>query len=81
VAKRRSSVSLLNFSIPSTFSAALAGAELASRPRTFISIVLDTVIAAVPTSPATNPEPMPCVSFLIIGPPPLVLAMPRALGA
>jgi hypothetical protein len=48
----------------------MAGAELASRPRTFISIVLDTVIAAVPTSPATNPVPMLCATLLTITLPP-----------
>jgi len=33
----------------------IGGAELASRSRSFIFRVLDTVIAAVPTAPATTP--------------------------
>jgi len=37
--------------------AASAGAELAGRPRSFISIVLERVIAAVPAAPAKSPLP------------------------
>ena len=37
-------------STPSTLAAAYAGVELAGRPRTFISIVLERVIAAVPNN-------------------------------
>src|ERR671914_625664 len=54
--------------MPRTFSAAFAGEELASRPRTFISMVLETVIAAVPASPANKPFPMLCASVVIICP-------------
>lgn len=43
----------------SAFSAALAGEELAGRPRIFCSSVLDTVIATVPANPATSPYPIP----------------------
>ncbi len=42
-------------STPSTLAAACAGVELAGRPRSFISIVLERVIAAVPATPA-NPH-------------------------
>src|SRR5215204_242623 len=44
-------------STPSTFAAAWAGAELAGRSRNFISRVLDTVITAVPATPANSPLP------------------------
>src|ERR671914_536725 len=39
-------------STTSTLAAACAGVELAGRPRSFISIVLERVIAAVPATPA-----------------------------
>ena len=54
---RFSAASLANFSMPSTFRAAFAGARLGSRPRIRCSTVLDTVIAAVPASPAASPMP------------------------
>src|SRR5215210_2810921 len=44
-------------STSSTASAASAGVWLAPRPLSFISSVLDTVIAAVPARPANNPLP------------------------
>jgi hypothetical protein len=44
-------------SIARTFAAASAGAVLAGRPRSFISSVLETVMAAVPAKPATRPFP------------------------
>jgi hypothetical protein len=44
-------------STPRTLPAATAGALLAGRPLIFISAVLDTVIAAVPKSPAKSPLP------------------------
>src|SRR5919112_4549405 len=40
-----------------TFSAASAGVWLAPRPLSFISSVLDTVITAVPATPANSPMP------------------------
>src|SRR5215210_2589835 len=42
---------------PSTLVAACAGAGLAGRPRSFISIVLEIVITAVPAIPAKIPLP------------------------
>src|SRR5215208_8526927 len=56
VEKRASSFSPLG-STPRTLAAASAGAELAGRPRSFISIVLERVIAAVPAAPAKSPLP------------------------
>src|SRR5215210_3703348 len=56
VEKRTSSFSPLG-STPRTLAAASAGAELAGRPRSFISIVLERVIAAVPAAPAKSPLP------------------------
>jgi hypothetical protein len=41
----------------STYLAASDGAELGPRWRNFASILLDTVIAAVPTAPANRPLP------------------------
>src|SRR3712207_6383453 len=57
---------------PSTFAAACAGAELAGRPRSFISSVLETVIATVPAAPANNPLPTAAAtspSFVVTSPP------------
>src|SRR3954469_9036273 len=45
-------------SIPSTLAAASAGALDGSRPRSFSSIVDETVMAAVPASPASSPVAM-----------------------
>src|SRR5919107_1596935 len=42
---------------PRTLGAASAGDELAGRPPSFISIVLERVIAAVPAAPAKSPLP------------------------
>ncbi|KKL28556.1 hypothetical protein LCGC14_2373970, partial [marine sediment metagenome] len=44
-------------SMPSVFAAAVAGTELAGRPRRFISSVLETVIEAVAATPANSPFP------------------------
>ena len=44
--------------MPSNLAVARAGAELAGRPRSFASSVLDSVMAAVPAKPATRPRPM-----------------------
>jgi hypothetical protein len=73
--KRLSACGLSNFSIPSTFSAAFAGAVLGGRFRSLASSVLDTVIAAVPARPATSPLPMSSASVLIIAP-----SLPRRLS-
>src|SRR5947209_2517732 len=54
--KRASEASSLG-STPSTLAAACAGAVLAPRLLSFISMVLDTVMAAVPAAPANNPLP------------------------
>src|SRR5919199_5205587 len=54
--KRASEASSLG-STPSTLEAARAGVVLAPRPLSFISMVLDAVIAAVPATPANNPFP------------------------
>jgi hypothetical protein len=55
VAAARSSSNVL---MPSNLAVARAGAELAGRPRSFASSVLDSVMAAVPAKPATRPRPM-----------------------
>jgi hypothetical protein len=47
-----------NSVMPSTLAVARAGAELGVRPRSRASTVLETVIAAVPTTPATRPLPI-----------------------
>src|ERR687884_250051 len=61
--EKRASDSSSTGSTPSTLAAACAGVELAGRPRTFISIVLERVIAAVPTAPAKIPLPKAAATF------------------
>src|SRR5215208_1756492 len=55
--ENRASASSSSGSTFRTFSAASAGVWLAPRPLTFISSVLDTVITAVPATPANSPLP------------------------
>src|SRR4051812_4913344 len=52
--------------MPSTLAAASAGAVLKGRRRNFASTVLDTVIAAVPMTPATRPRPIVVASWLTV---------------
>src|SRR5919199_788048 len=71
--KRAFAMSSSNSLIPSTLVVARAGAELAARPRSLASSVLESVMAAVPAKPATSPLPTAPASvlaaFLIRRPP------------
>src|SRR4051812_37008945 len=59
--------------MPSTLAAASAGAVLDGRRRILASTVLDTVIAAVPMTPANRPRPIAVASSLAV-----MRAPPRA---
>src|SRR5918998_5618195 len=67
---------------PSTFAAACAGAELAPRSRSFISTVLETVIATAP-APANTPLPTAAATSpsLVLTSPPAYSGAPGLLGA
>src|SRR3954466_124965 len=52
--------------MPRTFAVASAGAVLAGRWRSFCSIVLDTVMAAVPAKAAARPLPTFCATCLTL---------------
>src|SRR4051794_18839136 len=51
--------------MPSAFAVARAGAVLTARSRSLASIVLESVMAAVPTNPATSPSPTAADSVLV----------------